>query len=50
MIIINKLKKNFGEKIAVDIKHYEINQGDMLGLVETTVPVKQLSSESCWIC
>ena len=33
MIIINKLKKNFGEKIAVDIKHYEINQGDMLGLV-----------------
>ena len=33
MIIINKLKKNLGEKIAVDIKHYEINQGDMLGLV-----------------
>ena len=33
MIIIIKLKKNFGEKIAVDIKHYEINQGDMLGLV-----------------
>ena len=33
MIIINKLKKNFGEKIALDIKHYEINQGDMLGLV-----------------
>ena len=33
MIIINKLKKNFGEKIAVDIEHYEINQGDMLGLV-----------------
>ena len=33
MIIINKLNKNFGEKIAVDIKHYEINQGDMLGLV-----------------
>ena len=33
MIIINKLKKNFGEMIAVDIKHYEINQGDMLGLV-----------------
>ena len=33
MIIINKLKKNFGEKIAVDIKHYEINQGDMLGSV-----------------
>ena len=32
-IIIDKLKKNFGEKIAVDIEHYEINQGDMLGLV-----------------
>ena len=33
MIIIDKLKKNFGEKIAVDIEYYEINQGDMLGLV-----------------
>ena len=33
MIIIDKLKQNFGEKIAVDIEHYEINQGDMLGLV-----------------
>ena len=33
MIIIDKLKKNFGEKIAVDIEHYEINQGDMFGLV-----------------
>ena len=33
MMIIDKLKKNFGEKIAVDIEHYEINQGDMLGLV-----------------
>ena len=33
MFIIDKLKKNFGEKIAVDIEHYEINQGDMLGLV-----------------
>lgn len=33
MIIIDKLKKNFGEKIAVDIEHYEINQGDMIGLV-----------------
>ena len=30
MITIDKLKKNFGEKIAVDIEHYEINQGDML--------------------
>ena len=33
MIIIDKLKKNFGQKMAVDIEHYEINQGDMLGLV-----------------
>ena len=33
MITIDKLKKNFGEKVAVDIEHYEINQGDMLGLV-----------------
>ena len=33
MITIDKLKKNFGEKVAVDIEHYEINQGDMLGVV-----------------
>lgn len=33
MITIDKLKKNFGEKVSVDIEHYEINQGDMLGLV-----------------
>ena len=33
MITIDKLKKNFGEKVAVGIEHYEINQGDMLGLV-----------------
>lgn len=33
MITIDKLKKNFGEKVAVDIEHYEINQGYMLGLV-----------------
>ena len=33
MITIDKLKENFGEKMAVDIEHYEINQGDMLGLV-----------------
>ena len=33
MMTIDKLKKNFGEKVAVDIEHYEINQGDMLGLV-----------------
>ena len=39
MITIDKLKKNFGEKIAVDIEHYEINQGDML-------PVNAGSAES----
>lgn len=33
MISINNLQKKFGEKIAVDIENYEINQGDMLGLV-----------------
>lgn len=33
MIIINKLQKNFGEKKAVDIENYIINQGEMLGLV-----------------
>lgn len=33
MITINKLQKNFGEKKAVDIESYIINQGDMLGLV-----------------
>ena len=34
MISINNLQKKFGEKLAVNIDHYEINQGDMLGLVE----------------
>lgn len=33
MITIDKLQKNFGEKKAVDIENYTINQGDMLGLV-----------------
>ena len=33
MITINKMKKNFGEKKAVDIENYIINQGEMLGLV-----------------
>lgn len=32
-IIINNLKKNFGEKCAVNIENYEIHHGDMLGLV-----------------
>ena len=44
MITIDKLKKNFGEKIAVDIEHYEINQGDMLDWWETTVQGRRLSS------
>lgn len=33
MISINNLKKRFGEKLAVDIEHYKIHQGDLLGLV-----------------
>lgn len=33
MIQINNLQKKFGEKTAVDIDKYVINQGDMLGLV-----------------
>ena len=33
MITINNLLKQFGEKRAVDIDSYVINQGDMLGLV-----------------
>jgi ABC-2 type transport system ATP-binding protein len=33
MITINHLQKNFGEKKAVDIDNYTINQGDMIGLV-----------------
>lgn len=32
-IIIENLKKNFGDKTAVDIAHYEIEDGQMLGLV-----------------
>ena len=32
-IIINDLQKNFGEKTAVDIESYVINNGDMVGLV-----------------
>ena len=44
MITIDKLKKNFGEKVAVDIEHYEINPTCSDGWV-TTVPVKQLFSD-----
>ena len=32
-IQIDNLKKSFGEKVAVDISHYEIKDGEMLGLV-----------------
>lgn len=32
-IIIKNLKKTFGEKVAVNIDHYEIYSGEMLGLV-----------------
>ena len=30
-IIIENLKKTFGEKVAVDIERYEIKDGEMLG-------------------
>ena len=33
MITVNNLKKSFGEKVAVNIDSYTINQGAMLGLV-----------------
>ena len=33
MITINNLKKQFGEKIAVDIEAFSVREGDMLGLV-----------------
>lgn len=32
-IIVDNLKKSFGDKVAVDIAHYEIGDGQMLGLV-----------------
>lgn len=32
MIQISNLQKKFGEKTAVNIDNYLINQGDMLGL------------------
>ena len=32
-IKIEQLRKNFGEKVAVDIDNYTIHSGDMLGLV-----------------
>lgn len=32
-IIIENLQKQFGEKIAVNIEHFTINNGEMLGLV-----------------
>ena len=33
MITINNLQKHFGSKTAIDIEHYDIATGDMLGLV-----------------
>ncbi|NDV64937.1 ABC transporter ATP-binding protein [Bacteroides sp. 224] len=33
MITINNLQKHFGQKQAVDIENYQINEGEMLGLV-----------------
>jgi ABC-2 type transport system ATP-binding protein len=33
MITINKLQKFFGEKKAIDVDSYTINQGEMIGLV-----------------
>ena len=33
MITISNLKKNFGETIASDIASFNINDGDILGLV-----------------
>ena len=33
MITINDLKKQFGEKVAVDIAEFEIHDGEILGLV-----------------
>ena len=44
MIRINNLQKNFGTKKAVDIENYTIGQGDMLGLVATTVQARPPSS------
>lgn len=32
-ISISNLRKSFGEKVAVDIDSYEVNQGDVIGLV-----------------
>lgn len=33
MITIDKLRKNFGEKVAVNIADYTVQRGDLLGLV-----------------
>lgn len=33
MICIEKLRKNFGPKVAIKIEQYDIQSGDMLGLV-----------------
>ena len=44
MITIDKLKKNFGEKIAVDIEHYESIKAICSDWWETTVRGRRLSS------
>ena len=50
MIRINNLQKNFGTKKAVDIENYTIGQGDMLGLVGTTVQARPPSSALFLTC
>lgn len=51
MITISNLKKCFGEKVAVNVSDYTINQGTMLGLVGNNgavrLPSSALSSTSC---
>ena len=32
-IYINNLKKTFGPKVAVDIEEFQVNDGEILGLV-----------------
>lgn len=41
------LEKHFGMNTAVDIKSFTINNGDILGLVGTTVPARQRCSALC---
>lgn len=50
MIQISNLQKKFGEKTAVNIDNYLINQGDMLGLVGNNGAGKTTLSGWYWIC